>query len=58
MGISIVDAPSGRRDEFVDRYFWRAEPDHVIVILKAREPTRILVAIGHDDRWHLEYKYR
>jgi len=28
------------------------------VILKAREPARILVAIGKDDRWHLEYKRR
>jgi hypothetical protein len=30
----------------------------VVVILKAREPARILVAIGKDDRWHLEYKRR
>ena len=43
----LVEAPSGdRRDRFVDPYFRRAEPDHVVVILKAREPARILVAIG------------
>jgi hypothetical protein len=49
----IVEAPAGRRDTFVDRYFRRAEPDRVVVILKAREPARILTAIGKDDRWHL-----
>jgi hypothetical protein len=26
----------------------------VVVILKAREPARIMVAIGAEDRWHLE----
>jgi len=57
-GAPIVDAPSGRRDDFVDRYFRRAQPDQIVVILKGREPARILVAIGKDDRWHLEYKYR
>src|ERR1700686_3399068 len=52
-GAPIVEAPTGdRRDKFVDPYFRRAEPDHVGVILKAREPARILVAIGKDDRWH------
>jgi hypothetical protein len=54
----IVDAPAGRRDEFVEPYFRRAQPDQIVVILKAREPARILVAIGKDDRWHLEYKRR
>lgn len=48
----IVDAPSGRCDDFVERYFRRAQPDRVIVILKARELARILTAIGRDDRWH------
>ena len=28
------------------------------MILKAREPARILIAIGKDDRWHLEYARR
>jgi len=58
-GVSIVEPPAHqRRDDFVDRYFRRAEPNQVVVILKAREPARILIAIGKDDRWHLEYKYR
>jgi hypothetical protein len=58
-GVPLVDAPAhARRDTFVDPYFRRAEPDHVVVILKAREPARYLVAVGHDDRWHLEFKRR
>ena len=58
-GAPLVEAPAGdRRDKFVEPYFRRAEPDRVVVILKAREPARILVAIGKDDRWHLEYKRR
>ena len=44
--IPIVEAPKGRRDEFVDPYFRRAEPGAVVVILKAREPARIMTAIG------------
>ncbi len=56
--VPIVDAPSGRRDDFVDRYFRRAEPDQIVVILKGREPARILTAIGKDDRWHLQYARR
>jgi hypothetical protein len=55
-GVPLLDAPTAeRRDHFVDRYFRRADPDHVVVILKAREPARYLVAIGKDDRWHLEH---
>jgi len=33
--IPIVEAPKGRRDEFVDPYFERAKPDQVVAILKA-----------------------
>ena len=44
--IPIVEAPKGRRDEFVDPYFERAKPDAVVVIVKAREPARIMTAIG------------
>ena len=40
--IPIVEAPKGRRDEFVDPYFRRAKPGAVAVILKAREPARIM----------------
>jgi hypothetical protein len=59
-GASILDAPPGRRDEFVEPYFRRAKPDEVVVILKAREPARILIAIGNpkDDRWHLQFAQR
>ncbi|HZM95283.1 MAG TPA: hypothetical protein VFB92_17765 [Vicinamibacterales bacterium] len=57
--VPILEAPADeRRDTFVDPYFRGADPDHVVVILKAREPARYLVAIGKDDRWHLEYKWR
>jgi hypothetical protein len=41
-----------------DPFFRRAEPDRVVVILKAREPARYLVAIGKEDRWHLEFQRR
>jgi hypothetical protein len=54
----ILEAPAGRRDEFVERSFRHAQSDQIVVIFKAREPARILVAIGKDDRWHLEYKRR
>jgi hypothetical protein len=58
-GAPIVEPPAHqRRDDFVERYFRRADPDQVVVILKAREPARILIAIGKDDRWHLEYARR
>ena len=52
----IVDAPKGRRDEFVDPYFEGARPDQIVVILKAREPARIMTAIGDKkaNRWHLQ----
>jgi hypothetical protein len=40
----------------VDRYFRRAEPDLVVAILKAREPARIMIAIGNkkENRWHVQ----
>src|SRR6202790_193569 len=58
--IPIVEAPKGRRDEFVDPYFERAKPDQVVVILKAREPARIMTAIGDKkvNRWHLQIAER
>ncbi len=58
--VPILDAPPGRRDEFVEPYFKRAKPDEVVVILKAREPARIMIAIGNpkDDRWHLQLAQR
>ena len=54
----IVEAPAGRRDAFVEPYFRRAKPDQVVVIVKGREPARILTAVGKDDRWHLQYARR
>src|SRR6516165_8166158 len=51
--IPVIEAPKGRRDDFVDPYFERAKPDQVVVILKAREPARIMIAIGDKiaNRW-------
>ena len=56
----VLDAPEGRRDEFVQPYFKAAKPDQVVCILKAREPARIMTAIGtkKENRWHLELKQR
>jgi hypothetical protein len=57
-GVPIREDPPGRRDDFVERYFQRAQPDQVVVIIKAREPATYMTAIGKDDRWHLEMKRR
>jgi hypothetical protein len=56
--VPILDAPEGRRDDFVESYFRHAKPNEIVVILKAREPARILIANGNrkDDRWHLEIR--
>ena len=58
--VPVLDAPKGRRDEFVEPYFKRAKPDAIVVVLKAREPARIMIAIGDKstDRWHLELSQR
>lgn len=58
--VPILEAPEGRRDEFVLPYFKSAKPDHVVCIIKAREPARIMTAIGtkKENRWHLELKQR
>lgn len=59
--VPIVKAPDDeKRDAFVTPYFRRAQSDRVVVILKAREPARILKAIGTKEanRWHLEMKQR
>ena len=64
-GAPILDAPEGdddesRRNKFVEQYFRHAKPNQVVAILKAREPARILIAIGgkDNDSPHLEYKQR
>jgi len=54
----VLDAPTGRRDDFVDPYFKHAKKDEVVLILKAREPARIMIAIGAEDRWHLQLAQR
>jgi len=56
----ILEAPEGRRDDFMDAYFKRAKADEVVAILRAREPARILIANGNkkDDRWHLQLAQR
>src|SRR4029077_10474011 len=64
-GAPLLDAPEGnddesRRNKFVEQYFQDAKPNQVVAVLKAREPARILVAIGdrNNDSPHLEYKQR
>jgi hypothetical protein len=57
-GVDIVGDPEGRRDDFVEPYFRKAQPDHVVVIIKAREPAGYMTAIGAGTKWHLETKYR
>ena len=58
--VPVLEAPRGRRDEFVEPYFRGAKPDQVVVVLKAREPARIMVAIGDKaaNRWHLQFAQR
>jgi hypothetical protein len=57
-GAPILEAPEGRRDDFVDSYFRQAKADTVVVILKAREPARIMTAISQAERWHLQLAQR
>jgi hypothetical protein len=64
-GDPSVEAPDGnddesRRNKFVEPYFQNAQPNQVVAIVKAREPARILIAIGDkdNDSPHLEYKQR
>jgi len=54
----IVEAPEGRRDDFVAPFFKKAQDDQVVVIIKAREPARLMTAIGAADRWHLQMAQR
>jgi hypothetical protein len=59
-GVPILEAPEGRRDDFMDPCFKQAKANEVVAILKAREPARILIANGNkrDDRWHLQIAHR
>ena len=58
--IPVMEASQGRRDDFVDPYFKGADPDAVVIVLKAREPARIMTAIGDSktNRWHLQIANR
>ena len=55
-GAPILEAPQDRRDKFLDPYFRKAKPNQIVAIIKAREPARIMIAIGNkkDNRWHLQ----
>ncbi len=57
-GAPLLEAPDGRRDDFVDRFFRGAKPDQVVVILKAREPARIMIATGSEQHWFLQLAQR
>ena len=59
-GAPILDAPTDPRDKFVEPYFRHAKPDQIVAILKAREPARMLIAIGKkaENRWHLQFAQR
>jgi hypothetical protein len=60
-GAPVLDAPEEeKREHFVNPYFQRVQSDRIVVILKAREPARILVSIGKSAReqGHLLYKRR
>jgi hypothetical protein len=39
-------------------YFQHAKTDQVVLILKAREPARIMTAIGQGACWHLQLAWR
>jgi hypothetical protein len=58
MGRAHSGCARGRRDDFVAPYFRHAKKDKVVVILKAREPARIMIAIGKEERWHLQLAQR
>jgi hypothetical protein len=54
--VPILEAPKGRRDEFVEPYFKNAEPDAIVAVVKAREPARIGDRAA--NRWHLQFAER
>jgi hypothetical protein len=64
-GAPILESPDGkdddsRRDKLLDPYFQESKRNQVVAIVKAREPARILIAIGDKDNQspHLEYRQR
>jgi hypothetical protein len=56
--VPILEDSKDRRDELVEPYFRKAQPDDVVAIIKAREPSRILKALGPADTPYLEYAQR
>lgn len=56
--VPILEDPKERRDEFVEKYFRKAQPGDVVAIIKAREPSRILIALGSADTPFLKYAQR
>jgi hypothetical protein len=54
------DDPQARRDKMLESYFKGVTDDRIVCILRAREPARILTAIGNkkENRWHLKYQQR
>jgi len=61
MGCPILDAPEGRRDEFVEPYFRHAKPDQ---FGRHRKSTGTSPAFSppsgtiKDNRWHLQLAQR
>ena len=56
LGRAVV--AGGRAEQAVERHRRDVEPDQLVDILKARDPARILTAIGNkkDNRWHLKWR--
>jgi hypothetical protein len=59
-GAPILEEPEDRRDKFLDPFFRKAKPNQIMAIIQAREPARIMIAIGNkkDNRWHLQMAQR
>ena len=55
----LLEDPEERRDEFMEPYCASAQPDQIVGIIKAREPGRIMTAVGLKGKsTHLESKSR
>lgn len=55
----LLENVEGRRDQFMEQYFASAQPDQIVGIIKAREPGRIMTAVGLQGKsTHLESKLR
>lgn len=58
-GFPILENPEQQRDKFMEPYFICAQPDQIVGVIKAREPVRILTAVGQPGKGsHLEPKLR